>query len=140
MNTQEKIAWGVQMGEFYRLQKRVAPESLSVSDNTIYGLLNGIMPVIEEQLDTESVITQEEMSAMSDILNQYHVSSERLEELRGYYDIEHQVSEAGISRWKAIKILTYLYNSDRFVAVINKFDSSNSPGECRRFELRDYDI
>ena len=38
-----------------------------------------------------------------------------------------------------IKILTYFKADGRYTDIIEKFDSSQSPGECRTFDLNDWD-
>ena len=38
-----------------------------------------------------------------------------------------------------MKILKYWQAEDRFEELITKMDSSNSPTECKTFELQDYE-
>lgn len=139
MNEQQKIAWAKQMAEMYRLQKRVDPSLVPVSDEVIFALNNAFLPVIEEQL-SEDIVTQENLTAMYDILNPYFINQEKLDSLKGYYDIEREVEGRGINRMKAKRILTYIYNGGRYQNVIEKFDSSHSPGEMRTFKIANYEI
>jgi hypothetical protein len=132
------LAFGKMLGETYRLQKRVNPEMVQVSDATIYGLLNGFEGVIERELSVDQTITEADLSAMCDVLDPYHNDSER--EFNGFYDIEHQLERKGINRMKAIDILTYFKANGQYEEVIDRMDTSGSPGECRRFNLREEEL
>jgi hypothetical protein len=133
----DKLMFGKLLGEIYRSQKRQGFSP--VSDAVIFGLLNGFEHVIDEEIEKIGYITTEEFNAVGDILNEYFIDNEKLENLKGYYDIEPELERRGISRWKAIQILTLYKASRRFENVIEKFNSHFSPSECKRFEISDWD-
>ncbi|KAB2952947.1 hypothetical protein F9B85_06675 [Heliorestis acidaminivorans] len=124
------------IGEILRLQNKLG--ICGYSEKTIYGLLNGIEPAIDEFFSVEA-ITQGQVKAVIDVLNPYHLDKEKLSKFKGFYDIEHDLENQGIDRWQAIKILTYLYNNRQFQEVIDKMDSSYSPTECRTFHIDDFE-
>lgn len=140
MDRELTLALGKILGETIRLQKRVDPEMVQISDSIIYGLLNGFESVIEQQLTVNDPVTADDINAMADILNPYHIDREALNSFRGYYDIEGQITERGISRIKAIDILTYFKVNGQFEEVINRMNTSNSPGECRRFNIHENEV
>lgn len=133
----EKILFGKLLGEIYRIQNRNGYSP--VSEARIYGLLNGFEGVINEEIDDIGIVTEEEVIKVMDILDTYHLDLDELENLSGYYDIESDLNKENISRSKAIKILTYLNANGQYDHVIKKFNSSNSPVECKTFELNDWD-
>lgn len=134
---ENKIMFGKLLGEIYRIQNRQG--HCPVSESVIYGLLHGFETVIDQEIERVGYISKEDLRAVEDILNEYHVDDEKLQELTGFYDIESQLEERGISRSKAMEIFTYLKADRRFNHVIEKFNSSNSPVECKTFELDDWD-
>jgi hypothetical protein len=134
---EEKIMFGKILGEIYRIQSRKG--YCYVGKGTVYGLLNGFESVIDEEIERIGHVTNEELRAVVNVLNEYHKDQSKFNALSGYYDIEDTLDELEISRSKAITILTYLYANRRFTDVIDKFDSQNSPTECRTFELDEWD-
>jgi hypothetical protein len=125
------------LGEAYRLQLLVKPNSCPVSDATIYGLLEGIEPVIDEAFDTEP-ITMEHINAVASVLDPIFHDADRLERFRGFYDIERDLELVGIDRSLAIKVLRYFHADGRYKSLIAKMDSTGSPVECRTFELDEW--
>lgn len=138
MDKETKLALAKILGETYRLQKRVNPEMVQVSDQTIFGLLNGFESVIESELSVTQTITEDDLNAVADILNPYHIDREK--PFNGYYDIENQLEERGIGRMKAINILTFFKANGQFEDVINRMDTAGSPGECRRFNISEREV
>lgn len=67
------------LGEIYRLQKRVDPEMCKVTDATIYGLIEGIEYVVDEEMQIE-VISKNEVDIVGKILNQYWGDKEKLKQ------------------------------------------------------------
>ncbi|MGC4378270.1 hypothetical protein WD019_15280 [Fictibacillus sp. Mic-4] len=132
----DKFLFGKILGEIYRIQNRNG--YCPVSEGRIYGLLNGIETAIDEEISDLDPITKEELRAAADILNKYWKDPADLKEVTGYYDLEDEFEAAGLDRGKMIKILTYFNSNRQFTELISKFDSSNSPTECRTFELYDY--
>jgi hypothetical protein len=135
---QNKLIFAKILGELYRIQKRLPDNPCPVSDYVIYGLLNGVERIIEEELGDLSFVSQDEESIVINILNEYFTDQKKLDQFNGYYDIEHKLEEHGITRSKAIKILTLLQAEGRFTNVISKMDSSGSPTECRTFKIPDW--
>lgn len=136
----EKVLIGKFLGEIYRIQKRINPRIRTVSDATIYGLINGVEEAIDQELNSIKLISQEKLSKLRDVLDKYHNDENELKNLQGYYDIEDDLNEVGISRWEAITMLSYLKAGNRYEEVINKFNSSSSPVECKNFDLDDDEI
>ncbi|MGG0569760.1 hypothetical protein ABE033_13755 [Priestia megaterium] len=131
-----KLVQAKLLGELYRIQKRL--DNCYVSDEVIYGLLNGVERIINDELDDLFYVSEEDENAVINILNEYYKDEDKLSAFTGYYDIEHKLEAAGIGRSKAIRILTLLKAEGRFTNVIEKMDSSNSPGECRTFRVADW--
>lgn len=138
MEREQLLALGKMLGETYRLQKRINPEMVQVSDSTIFGLLNGFEGVIQRELIVEDPITEEDISAMADVLDPYHINPER--EFTGFYQIEHQLEQRGINRMKAIHILTYFNANGQYEEVIGRMDTAGSPSECRRFNIPENEL
>lgn len=129
-----KYMFGRLLGETYRLQRRIESKMCGVGDDVIYGLLNGIETVVDDELNS-AVVTREEVRVVSSILNEYWINPAKVQSFRGYYDIEPRLEEAGIERWKAIRILSYFRIRGQFASLIDKMDSEYSPSECRTFEI-----
>jgi len=141
MDQELKRAFGFLLGQIYRMQKRIIDNDTNicpVGDATIYGLLNGIEPVIDENLLTNMEVSEDDITAVADVLQPYFDDPEKLAEFTGYYQIEPKLEQRGISRLKAILILTYFQSDGSYTNVIGKMDSANSPSECRTFPIRDY--
>ena len=132
-----KILLGKILGEIYRVQN--ASKMCAASPGRIYGLLNGIEDAIDYELDTMSLITRDKVKAVCDVLNPIFSDSKRLEEFTGFYDIEGELKGKGVNRVDAIRILKYLKAEGRFIGVIEKMNSENSPIECKTFELNEWD-
>lgn len=133
-----KRALGFILGQIYRIQRRINDNNSDicpVSEATIYGLLNGIETVIDENLPTNMAVTEDDIKIMADVLQPYFDDPENLSKFTGYYQIEPELTSRGISRLKAILILTYFQANGTYTPVIEKMDSSNSPSECRTFEI-----
>jgi hypothetical protein len=125
------------LGEIYRIQKRIKDLPCSATDSHIYGLLKGFEDSINLELDYE-LITKQEVSKVSNILNEIWIDDEKLKNFKGYYDIESEFEKLNIPRWKIILILTKLKSEDRYTRLLEKMDSNNSPGECRKFDIESY--
>jgi len=130
MDTETKLFLGKILGEVYRMQKR-AEVPVPVADDTLYGLLNGFEFVIDEMLADLGHVTHEQLSAMEEVLDRYYKDPVALANLKGFYDIEDELKQRGISRGKAITLIKYFRAGEHFTAVLDKFDTSNSPGEVR---------
>lgn len=140
MDQEQKLFMGRILGEIFRIQKRMEPNFCGVNDSTIFGLINGFDTVIDEQLRLMGNITDEEVTKAADVLAVYFKDEAKLQALKGFYDIEHDLAKLGIDRSKAIQIFTYFKLDNSFTDVIEKFDSSGSPTECRRFEPGEWEI
>ncbi|MEV9639490.1 hypothetical protein ABZ756_02180 [Mammaliicoccus sciuri] len=137
--TDNKLVVAKILGEIYRIQKRLPDNACPVGNDVIYGLLNGIERVVDSELEELYFISQGKEEAAVGILNEYFIDRDKLNNLKGYYDIEHKLEDRGIDRSDAIRIFTQLKAEGRFVNVIEKMDSSNSPGECRTFDIPSYE-
>ncbi len=134
----EKLMFAKLLGEIYRTQKRIDPNLCTARDAEIYGLLNGFEPVIDRQLSEVGWITDDEITAVADVLQPYFDDEEKLNGLKGYYQIEFALRYAGIPREKAIAILTYFKANEQYTDVIKKLNSDASPIECKRFDIPDW--
>jgi hypothetical protein len=133
----DKLLFGKLLGETYRIQNRNGYSP--VSEGRIYGLLNGIETAIDDEISSLEPITKEELRSACDILDKHWKNPDVLVKVTGYYDLESEFDNAGLDRGKMIKILTYLNSNGQYSDLISKFDSSNSPTECRTFELFHYE-
>lgn len=133
----DKYQFGKLIGEVYRIQNRQGYSP--VSEGRIYGLLNGIETAIDDEINSLSPISNEELESVMNIFAPYWNDEEKLEEITGYYDLEDQFTAAGLSRGTMIKILTYFKANRQYDAIIDKFNSGNSPTECKTFKLYDED-
>jgi len=142
MDQETKKAFGLLLGQMFRIQKKldqVHPNETplcQVEDGTIYGLLNGMENVINQQMDHVSFIPEDSIRKMGEILLPYLDDPNK--PFNGYYDIQNKVEMLGISRNDAVKILHYFWETDQFKPVLKKMDTSGSPGEFRKFDAKRY--
>lgn len=136
---ENKLVFAKILGEIYRTQKRIDKNLCNVSDARIYGLLNGVQRVVNEELENMNFVSENHERFMVGVLNEYFTDPNKLQNLKGYYDIEDELESVGIDRSTAITILTLLQEEGRFTNVIAKFNSSGSPVECKTFEIEDYE-
>lgn len=129
----DKLLFGKILGEIYRVQNRNG--YCPVSEGRLYGLLNGIEWAIDEEISSISPVSKEDLKKASDVLDKYWRD---LEKVTGYYSLEDDFDAAGLDRGKMIKILTYFKAERRYTNLIEKFDSSDSPVECKTFDLDDW--
>ncbi|MCL2639663.1 MAG: hypothetical protein FWD53_02345 [Phycisphaerales bacterium] len=137
MDLQTKLAFGKLLGEIYRIQKRIEPGMCPVGDDTIYGLLHGIEPVIDDELPEP--VTKEQVEHTEQVVGAIYEDANELETFSGFYKIEPALKKDGVGRITAIKIFTWYKADNIFLDVIQKCDTSNSPQECRKFELNEFD-
>lgn len=133
-----KLCFGKILGELYRIESNMGM-ACPASEATIYGLLNGIESVIDEEINSVGSIPNEKFTAVADVLTPYWNDRQKLAEFKGYYDIEPQLKSKGVNRGEAITVLKYFKANGQFIELIDKMDSSDSPCECRTFELSDWD-
>ena len=141
MDQELKRAFGFLLGQIYRMQKRIIDNDTDicpVDDATIYGLLNGIEPIIDANLPTNMEVNVDDLTAVSDVLQPYFDDPEKLAAFTGYNQIESELKLRGISRSKAILIFTYFQSNGNYTNVIEKMDSTSSPSECRTFPIHDH--
>ncbi|WP_282035006.1 hypothetical protein [Metabacillus indicus] len=137
MEDQLKLALGKILGEIYKTQQLITGDE--VPDKVTFGLLAGIEDVIDGELMNIEMITKEDVKKVDDVLYEHFDAGEKEEAFSGYYDIEHRLSNLGVSRWKAIQIIKLFNAESRYTTLIEKMNSSNSPGECKDFRLKSYD-
>ncbi|WP_157800946.1 hypothetical protein [Bacillus solitudinis] len=135
----DKYLFGKLLGETYRIQKRLNDCPPGVGDDVIYGLVNGIETVVDSQISGLSKVENWEVDVVEGVLNEIFIDPDKTEAFSGYYDIEPELGKRGVSRGKAIVILTLLKAQGRFTNLIVKMDSPKSPVECKRFELSNWD-
>lgn len=141
MDSKTKKMFGIFLGETLEIKTILKGKKLDKSERaTLYALKNGFESVINDYLDEDWYITIEEEKIVANVLTPYFNNEEKLNELKGFYDIEPELEEKGISRLKALAIMKYYYAKGSFISVLNKMDTTHSPQECRTFEISDYDI
>ncbi len=127
MDVELKAVLGKMLGEIFRIQKHL--DMPRPADHVIYGLKVGMEHVLDEQL---SFISQSQYNSVCEILNRY---IDNPEALSGFYVIEDELKNRGVSRDVAIVILTYLKLCGSYIDVIERLDSDNSPMQCRTFDV-----
>lgn len=135
MDQEAKKMFGTLMGQIYRTQRMINPDRAGASDADIYGLLNGIEDAVDQELAKTGWISKATYEACCQVLDTVFHDPERLESFTGFYEIEDELRSRGVSRSDAIRILKYLRSSRCYTQLIDKMDSSNSPGEFTIFEL-----
>lgn len=139
MEKETKLMFGKILGEIYRIQRRLETDACPVRKSTVYALLNGIEPIIDEEFSRIGFISSDQYNNMCKVLDSYFYNEEKLAQFKGFYDIENELEDLGIDRADAIKILSYLKSNGSYTELIEKMDSQYSPMECKRFDLSDYD-
>jgi hypothetical protein len=102
MNTETKTILGKLLGEVFRIQKRTGVPTYS--DGTIYGLLNGVEPAIDSVINEISFVSTELVDRAAKVLQPIFDDPAKLAAFNGFYDIEHELQDAGIDRGTAIQI------------------------------------
>ena len=139
MDSDTKRLLGLILGEVFRVQKAIKVPC-NASDAQIFGLLNGFDDVVNDILERTGSINPEQLKSVMDVLEPIWIDDKKKKAFKGFYDIEKDLQERGVDRSDAIRILTYLNANHQFTDLIAKMDSSHSPTECRRFELREWDL
>jgi hypothetical protein len=134
-----KVIFGKMLGEIYRIQNRMNPKICPVQDSAIYGLLNGIEPVIDEEIEGIGFISKEQYEFATKVLSNIENDPERKKDFKGFYDIEKELSDGGISRGMAIQIFKHIKAFGGFADLFAKMNSVDSPTECKKFELYEWD-
>ena len=102
------------------------------SNETIYGLLNGFEHVLDEVIEmSQRNFKRTSKRSWKGFGYQYFLNKK---ELTGFYDIENELQKQGVDRGEAIEILTYFKAGGHYEELFPKFDSNNSPTECRTFK------
>lgn len=138
MDNQNTLLIGKILGELYRLQRAVKLPC-SASDSRIYGLLNGFEDDIKDELDAIGFVSTEQYKHVADVLEPIWDDPNSHAKFEGFYDVESEIKKGGIDRTTARKILKHMRANHAFTSLIEKMDSSRSPGECRTFVLDQYD-
>jgi hypothetical protein len=138
MDKDTKRLLGKLLGEVFRIQKAL-PIPCSASEEQIYGLLKGFEITVDDLLIEVGDISSAKVESVTNVLEPIWADSQKLNSFSGFYDIEHDLAQLGIDRGDALRILTYLKASGRFIDVIDKMNSGNSPAECKRFEVSEWE-
>jgi hypothetical protein len=139
MDKDIKILLGKILGEIYRIEKRTDTACPAINAH-IYGLLNGFEYEIEEELNTIGFISKEQVDVVTDLLDGIWNDAIKLENLKGFYDIENELSQKGVSRAAAMKIFRYLNAENRYEDLIIKIQHSTmSPSELKHLDLDEFD-
>jgi hypothetical protein len=130
LNTDHKFYFARLMGEILRIEKRISPEMVNHSDDVIFGLINGIEPVIDEFFPVRNdsyrpIISSEEYSKFCDIMDE---CKQMGNDFKGYYDVE---DKHHFNRGKASTILNYFNLADLYPDVRKKMNTTHSPVEIR---------
>lgn len=136
MKDENKVLLGKILGEIYRMQNQMNMVG-GASSSQIYGLLNGFEESIEHELEMIGYVSKTQFDAVGEILDEVFTDEEKMKEFKGFYDLEKKFKERGVDRGQANKIIRHYYADDRFIDLIDKMDSSDSPSESRTFKLRD---
>lgn len=141
MENELKLLLGKILGETYRIQKRTKGMVCSASNQTIYGLVNGIESAVNDELRSlkEADLSQDNVDKVSAILDEIYIDPEEMAKVTGYYSIQNKLNDAGIDRGQALKIITYFNEGGMFEELIAKMNSSNSPIECKTFDVKSED-
>lgn len=139
MEKETKILLGKILGEIYRIEKRLPEMACPATQGQIYGLLNGFENSIDDELEMTGFVPKEHVEIVGQVLDEIWLDKEKLNSFKGFYDIERKLSSMGVDRGQANKILRYFSADDRFVEIIEKMDTSDSPSESRRFNLSEFD-
>jgi len=137
LEQQNRLLLAKIIGELYRMQLRTSIPC-QARDARIYGLLKGFEQVIDEELEHIGFVSKKQVDHVINVLKPFWKDPEKLSKFKGFYDIEDALETGGVDRMTAAKILTYLNADMRFKEVIAKMDSSDSPVECKTFELDDW--
>ncbi|UPO88322.1 hypothetical protein [Niallia sp. Man26] len=117
MNDDSKLVAGKILGEIYRVQKQQG--ICSVSDSTIFGLLNGFQEAIESEIDGLNFVSKGQVSVVCDALEPYFKEEVPLDELN-FLDFRMELERKGISHGRLIDILKYLRASNSYSREIDK--------------------
>jgi hypothetical protein len=138
MDAPTKLFLGKILGEIYRLQMHTEGMKCGASEGHVYGLLNGLETEIDKEIGNSSLIEAHKYQAVADVLDPYFYDQEKMKTFKGFYTIEGELSKKGVSRPDAMVILTAMKADLRYLEVIEKMKSSDSPSECRTFEIDEF--
>ena len=136
MDRNIKKVVGLFFAELYEIKALLKKEKLGKKEKGyVFALRNGFENVINDIIDEEWWVSKEDEKIVAEILDRYFLDSEELKKLTGFYDIEPELNSKGIDRMKALTIMQYFNSRGSFSQVLKKMDSTNSPQECRTFEI-----
>jgi hypothetical protein len=137
MDSQTKKMIGLFLGEVYEIKALLKGEP--VEKSRLYALKNGFESVINDMIDENWWVSSDDEHKVAKILQPYFEDDSKLAKLKGFYDIEAELEDVGITRLKALAIMKYFYAKRSFITVLDKMDTEYSPVECRKFNLSEYD-
>ncbi len=127
MDKDLKLALGKILGEIYRLQGRTL-KMPAVSEQTVFGLLNGFEETIDQEIGGLKMITQDEVRHVSSVLERYENDPLLLQSLVGYTAVEREMARYGIDWSTAQKIVTLLRHQRKYPKVIQKLTGGTEHG------------
>ncbi|MCB9681377.1 MAG: hypothetical protein H6733_07870 [Alphaproteobacteria bacterium] len=134
MDSETKLYLGRLFGEVFRMQKRLDPDMVQVSDANIYGLLNGMETAFDNVFRDFNPITDAEYTAVEDVLD----AADRSGKTVDYWnDLEPALGRGRDGKMPIVYICRFIYNDNRFHSVISDM---RKPAELHRIELQEDDI
>ena len=129
------------LAEVYEIKALLKNSPIKEGDKAyLYALKNGFESVLNDIIDENWWVSIEDEKKVAEVLSPYYNDQNKLNEFTGFYDIENKLEEKGIERLKAQAIIKYFWAKGNFKSVIKKMDSTNSPQECRTFEIDEFDL
>ena len=127
MNRTEQLL-GILLGEIYHLKSKVDPDAEDVPPSVVFALRNNVEGALDQLLERRPFRSKAKIEAMDVVLYEYHKGDSSLS---GYYEIEHRLESAGITRGDAAVILEYFVADSRYGQLVAMMDSNNSPIQIR---------
>ena len=85
------------LGEIYRIQNAIEGMPPSAPYSQVYGLLNGFEVCIDQELQQAEGISNEKLDAATEVLSEISDDKEKLEQFKGFYDIQSKLASRGIN-------------------------------------------
>jgi len=115
-----KMFLGKVLGEVYKIQYDNDESKCSVDKAKIYGLLNGIEPVVNSIMNEIDIITQDDIKIVTNILEPIFRDINIYEKYGGFHIMLNELEKQGINKSKSLTIFTYLKSNCQFVNFFDK--------------------